>query len=177
MTGYHVGAVATALLAIFIVPDWRLMFIIGGVAGLVLLPFLWAKLPESLPEAAPAQAGGSRTGAAAKSAAAVEHSGGTQQKTGFRDLLQKPYPLVAVGIGIASFMGLLLVYGLNTWLPQLMAASGYPVSTGMTPLLVLNAGAAAWGCSSPESLPTSMGPRRSCCCGSGCRRCCWPSSA
>ena len=153
MTGYHVGAVATALLAIFIVPDWRLMFIIGGVAGLVLLPFLWAKLPESLPEAAPAQAGESRTGgskagepgagAAAKSAAAVEHSGGTQQKTGFRDLLQKPYPLVAVGIGIASFMGLLLVYGLNTWLPQLMAAAGYPVSTGLTLLLVLNVGAVA----------------------------------
>ncbi|MCD4853070.1 aromatic acid/H+ symport family MFS transporter [Arthrobacter sp. AK01] len=138
MTGYHVGAVATALLAIFIVPNWRLMFIIGGVAGLVLLPFLWAKLPESLPEAAPAKAG-----EPAKATPAVEHSAGTKQKTGFRDLLQKPYPMVAVGIGIASFMGLLLVYGLNTWLPQLMAAAGYPVSTGLTLLLVLNVGAVA----------------------------------
>ncbi|MDR6988363.1 MFS family permease [Paenarthrobacter nitroguajacolicus] len=138
MTGYHVGAVATALLAIFIVPNWRLMFIIGGVAGLLLLPFLWAKLPESLPEAAPA-----KVGEPAKETAAVEHSVGTRQKTGFRDLLQKPYPLVAVGIGIASFMGLLLVYGLNTWLPQLMAAAGYPVSTGLTLLLVLNVGAVA----------------------------------
>ncbi|WP_311215302.1 MULTISPECIES: aromatic acid/H+ symport family MFS transporter [unclassified Arthrobacter] len=153
MTGYHVGAVATALLAIFIVPNWRLMFIIGGVAGLVLLPFLWVKLPESLPEAAPAKAGESAAGeskaveptagGSAKAAAAVELSAGTKQKTGFRDLLQKPYPLVAVGIGIASFMGLLLVYGLNTWLPQLMAAAGYPVSTGLTLLLVLNVGAVA----------------------------------
>jgi AAHS family benzoate transporter-like MFS transporter len=57
MTGYHVGAVATAFLAILIVPNWRLMFIIGGAAGLVLLPFLWIKLPESLPEAAPAAGG------------------------------------------------------------------------------------------------------------------------
>ncbi len=138
MTGYHVGAVATALLAIFIVPNWRLMFIIGGVAGLLLLPFLWAKLPESLPEAAPAKAG-----EPANATPAVEHSAGTKQKTGFRDLLQKPYPMVAVGIGIASFMGLLLVYGLNTWLPQLMAAAGYPVSTGLTLLLVLNVGAVA----------------------------------
>jgi AAHS family benzoate transporter-like MFS transporter len=40
-------------------------------------------------------------------------------------------------------MGLLLVYGLNTWLPQLMAAAGYPVSTGLTLLLVLNLGAVA----------------------------------
>ncbi|MGP0222074.1 MFS transporter [Paenarthrobacter sp. NCHU4564] len=140
MTGYHVGAVATALLAIVIVPNWRLMFIIGGVAGLVLLPFLWAKLPESLTEAAPSAAGREP-----KAGAAVGHLDGTTAapKTGFRDLLQKPYPLVAVGIGIASFMGLLLVYGLNTWLPQLMAAAGYTVSTGLTLLLVLNLGAVA----------------------------------
>ncbi|MFE4198707.1 MFS transporter [Paenarthrobacter sp. NPDC056912] len=138
MTGYHVGAVATALLAIVVVPNWRLMFIIGGVAGLVLLPFLWAKLPESLPEAA-----ADKAGAPAQPAAGVEHSTETAPKTGFRDLLQKPYPLVALGIGIASFMGLLLVYGLNTWLPQLMAAAGYPVSTGLTLLLVLNLGAVA----------------------------------
>ncbi|MBN9131442.1 aromatic acid/H+ symport family MFS transporter [Arthrobacter sp. TES] len=137
MTGYHVGAVATALLAILIIPNWRLMFIIGGAAGLVLLPFLWAKLPESLPQAAPAPSAD-----AAKAPAAVGRST-EEPKTGFRDLLRKPYPVVAVGIGIASFMGLLLVYGLNTWLPQLMAAAGYPVSTGLTLLLVLNLGAVA----------------------------------
>lgn len=138
MTGYHVGAVATAFLAILVVPDWRLMFVIGGVAGLALLPFLWAKLPESLPEAAPA-----KVDETTKAATGVVHSTEGKQKTGFRDLLQKPYPLVAVGIGIASFMGLLLVYGLNTWLPQLMAAAGYTVSTGLTLLLVLNLGAVA----------------------------------
>ncbi|MGR0162293.1 MFS transporter [Paenarthrobacter nitroguajacolicus] len=148
MTGYHVGAVATALLAIFIVPNWRLMFIIGGVAGLILLPFLWIKLPESLPEAAPAVSGTAKDNEQkpsepANATTGVGHSAATKEKTGFRDLLQKPYPLVALGIGIASFMGLLLVYGLNTWLPQLMAAAGYPVSTGLTLLLVLNLGAVA----------------------------------
>jgi len=148
MTGYHVGAVATALLAIFIVPNWRLMFIIGGLAGLALLPFLWAKLPESLPEAALAKGGPEEvakrpSNQPAKATTAVGNSSAPKVKTGFRDLLQKPYPIIAVGIGIASFMGLLLVYGLNTWLPQLMAAAGYPVSTGLTLLLVLNLGAVA----------------------------------
>lgn len=131
MTGYHVGAVATALLAIAVVPNWRLMFVIGGLAGFALLPFLWAKLPESLPTARPAKA---TTGADTATAPTA---------TRFRDLRQKPYPLIAVCIGIASFMGLLLVYGLNTWLPQLMSAAGYPVSTGLTLLLVLNLGAVA----------------------------------
>ena len=38
-------------------------------------------------------------------------------------------------------MGLLLVYGLNTWLPQLMASAGYSLNAGLALLLVLNVGA------------------------------------
>jgi MFS family permease len=122
MTGYHAGAVATAFLALLLIPDWRMMFIVGGLAGFALAPFLWFKLPETLPPAA----------AGTEPAAA---------RTGFRDLARKPYPLVALAIAAASFMGLLLVYGLNTWLPQLMAGAGYTVSTGLVLLLVLNVGA------------------------------------
>ncbi|OKJ80719.1 hypothetical protein AMK32_23395 [Streptomyces sp. CB01883] len=40
-------------------------------------------------------------------------------------------------------MGLLLVYGLNTWLPKLMNDAGYPVPTAVTQLLILNVGGAA----------------------------------
>lgn len=122
MTGYHVGAVATAFLALLVIPEWRTMFVVGGVAGLLLLPFLWFKLPETLPPAREA---------------------GAESRTGFRDLVKKPYPVVAAAIAAASFMGLLLVYGLNTWLPQLMASAGYPVSAGLSLLLVLNLGAVA----------------------------------
>lgn len=122
MTGYHAGAVATAFLALMVIPDWRAMFVVGGIAGLALVPFLWFKLPETLP---------------------AERDARKQEQTGFRDLAKKPYPLVAAAIAAASFMGLLLVYGLNTWLPQLMASAGYPVSAGLSLLLVLNLGAVA----------------------------------
>ncbi|MCU1549389.1 MAG: major facilitator superfamily 1, partial [Arthrobacter sp.] len=121
MTGYHVGAVLTAFLALLLIPNWRMMFVLGGLAGLALLPFLWFKLPESLPP--------------------VRHANDPVETAGFRDLAKKPYPLVAVGVGIASFMGLLLVYGLNTWLPQLMASAGYSIAAGIAQLLVLNVGA------------------------------------
>jgi MFS transporter, AAHS family, benzoate transport protein len=124
MTGYHVGAVATAFLAILVIPDWRIMFVVGGLAGFALVPFLWFKLPETLP---------------AVHADTAEPA--AEERTSFRDLAKKPYPLVALAIAVASFMGLLLVYGLNTWLPQLMAAAGYTVSTGLVLLLVLNVGA------------------------------------
>lgn len=145
MTGYHVGAVATAFLALMLVPDWRMMFVVGGVAGFVLAPFLWFKLPETLPPAhaasrGPAAPEDSHSGAASEAPANVSSGSG---QAGFRDLRKKPYPLVALAIAVASFMGLLLVYGLNTWLPQLMAAAGYTVSTGLVLLLVLNVGAVA----------------------------------
>jgi MFS transporter, AAHS family, benzoate transport protein len=42
---------------------------------------------------------------------------------------------------VASFMGLLLVYGLNTWLPTIMRDAGYSIQQGTTLILVLNVGA------------------------------------
>src|SRR5918992_5009697 len=49
MTGYHVGGVLTALLAIPILPSlgWRAMFVVGALPALVLVPLMLAKLPES----------------------------------------------------------------------------------------------------------------------------------
>jgi MFS family permease len=146
MTGYHVGAVATAFLAILVVPDWRIMFVVGGLAGFALVPLLWFRLPETLPPAH-AQAAHAQTVSAEHVSAGPEPAsdGSADAPRGsqasFRDLTRKPYPLVALGIAVASFMGLLLVYGLNTWLPQLMASAGYTVSAGLVLLLVLNVGA------------------------------------
>ncbi|MGN7251095.1 MFS transporter [Arthrobacter sp. SAFR-014] len=148
MTGYHVGAVATAFLALLVVPDWRIMFVVGGVAGFALVPLLWFRLPETLPpahavEPAETEAVTAAAGAEARSREArpTATPSTARQQASFRDLLRKPYPFVALGIAVASFMGLLLVYGLNTWLPQLMASAGYTVSAGLVLLLVLNVGA------------------------------------
>ena len=144
MTGYHVGAVATAFLALMVIPNWRMMFVVGGLAGFVLVPFLWFKLPETLPPVL-------HLPAAAKSPVATSRAGApvhakvvaapAEERASFRDLGRKPYPLIAAGVAVASFMGLLLVYGLNTWLPQLMASAGYSLNAGLALLLVLNVGA------------------------------------
>ena len=49
MTGYHVGAVATAALAIAVIPHlgWRAMFVLGALPALVLVPLMLRHLPES----------------------------------------------------------------------------------------------------------------------------------
>src|SRR3954465_5185078 len=49
MTGYHVGAVTTAALAILVVESvgWRWMFVLGALPALVLVPLMLRSLPES----------------------------------------------------------------------------------------------------------------------------------
>ena len=48
MTGYHVGAVATALLGILLIPiyGWPSMLVAGALPALVLGPLLWRYQPE-----------------------------------------------------------------------------------------------------------------------------------
>ena len=48
MTGYHVGAVLTALLALWLVDayGWESMFVVGGVAGLLTLPVSGSSCPS-----------------------------------------------------------------------------------------------------------------------------------
>lgn len=124
MTGYHVGAVLTALLGLWVIDafGWEAMFVVGGVAGLLTLPVMWAKLPES---EAYLRAAGTTQAAAPRSA----------------DVVRGRYLRVSLGLWVASFMGLLLVYGLNTWLPKIMGEAGYSIKAGTGLLLVLNVGA------------------------------------
>ena len=128
MTGYHVGAVLSAVLALWLVEDygWRSMFVVGGVVGLLTLPFMWVKLPESAAYLrAVKERDGSGAGTLARSAQVVKGR----------------YLRISIGICVASFMGLLLVYGLNTWLPTIMREAGYSIQQGITLILVLNVGA------------------------------------
>ncbi|MFI7009054.1 MFS transporter [Streptomyces sp. NPDC050145] len=121
MTGYHVGAVLTALLALSLIPHlgWRSMFVIGGIAGLLTVPVMWAKLPES------------RTYTETVASERVRPS----------EVVRGRLLWVSLGLWAASFCGLLLVYGLNTWLPTIMGAAGYSLDAGLGLLLTLNVGA------------------------------------
>ncbi len=56
-------------------------------------------------------------------------------------VLRGRYLPISVAICVASFMGLLLVYGLNTWLPKTMGEAGYSIKAGTGLLLALSIGA------------------------------------
>jgi MFS family permease len=135
MTGYHVGAVATALIGILVVADhgWRPMFVIGAIPALVLVPLMLMRLPES-PAFLKAR------GVAAKPADGVAEVA-TPRRNPVSALFQHGLARSTVAFWITSFMGLLLVYGLNTWLPEIMRTGGYELGAALALLLVLNIGA------------------------------------
>ncbi|MFT4012180.1 MAG: MFS transporter [Paracoccus sp. (in: a-proteobacteria)] len=147
MTGYHVGAVATALLGLVLLPTlgWHSMFVAGALPGLVLLPFMLRHLPES-PSFLVAKGRRDEAEAIAREHGLTLAPEGAVPDTpraevSGRALFHAPFLRNSIGIWVTSFMGLLLVYALNTWLPTLMVEAGYGLSKGLWFLLLLNAGA------------------------------------
>jgi MFS family permease len=122
MTGYHAGAVLASLLGILVIPalGWRPMFVIGAALAVLLLPALVLRLPESH---------------------VFEAERGKRRDNPVAVLFEPGYRRATLAFWLASIMGLLLVYGLNTWLPQIMIAAGYDLRNSLALLLVLNVGA------------------------------------
>jgi AAHS family benzoate transporter-like MFS transporter len=64
-----------------------------------------------------------------------------RERAGFAGLFRREYFLPTVILGLMSVTGLLLVYSLNTWLPELMRRAGFNTNGSLAFLLVLNGGA------------------------------------
>jgi MFS family permease len=125
MTGYHVGAMATALLGIALIEPlgWPAMFVVGALPALLLVPLMIKHLPDSV--------------------APVEHRAGSSIKRALSTLFRGRMIAVTIAFWVTSFMGLILVYGLNTWLPEIMRQAGYPLGAALGLLLTLNFGGVA----------------------------------
>lgn len=143
MTGYHVGAVATALLALILLPltGWRGMFWAGALPGIVVVPLMVRYLAES-PAYLLARGRRAEAEAIARShGITLTEPVANAPKASIRTLFEPSYLRTTLAIWVTSFMGLLLVYALNSWLPALMVAADYGLERGLWLLLLLNAGA------------------------------------
>lgn len=148
-SGYSVGGILAATTAIWVIPEfgWRTMFWLGaGVGGLVLLPLAAALMPES---ASYLLARGRRSEAEALATrfgvTLEEPADSTQEQVGaagaLRALFAPRYMLGTLLFWLGTGIGLLLVYGLNTWLAQIMREAGYPLGSALAFVIVLNVGA------------------------------------
>ncbi|MFJ9762926.1 MFS transporter [Streptomyces erythrochromogenes] len=153
MTSYHVGGMLATVLGLTLADDsgWRPVFWAGAVPALVAAPLLLWLLPESPAvllargRTAEARKLAHRYGLLPPHAAttAPPPAGARARLHAARALFHGPGRRTTPLLWAASFCGLLLVYGVSTWLPQLMRASGYGPTSSVAFLLAINAGGIA----------------------------------
>lgn len=152
LTGYPIGGVLGALIAPHIVPvyGWQMMFWIGAVP-LLLVPFIIKFLPKSIVflisrnRHKEAETIANRFRIPLNLVMDYEYQGNSKEADnvgGFKGLFTKKNIKATVLFWVIFFMGLLMIYGLNTWLPEIMQQAGYSFDSSMAFFLTLNLSAA-----------------------------------
>ncbi|WP_322084237.1 MFS transporter [Burkholderia sp. BCC1972] len=159
--GYSVGGILVALLAMNWLPlyGWRLLFGLGATPLLIVLlaaryvpeslDFLLARnrvddarvLARTLAIRHPAL-DALANGQSDERAMHDRIAGDREAAAPVRSLFEASTLRATLAFWVAMFMGLLLLYGLSTWLPQLMRKSGFALGSSLGLLVMLNATAA-----------------------------------
>ncbi|QGU08450.1 4-hydroxybenzoate transporter PcaK [Corynebacterium occultum] len=129
MSGIPLGGSIAALIGIPILQnfDWRTMFYLPVIIGLLMIPAVLKWVPETLADKPATKAGDTEEA----------------PKGGFGELLRQPYLLAALALVVGTAGTTFAWYGLGTWLPTLMEMKGYDLGSALTFSLALNLGAVA----------------------------------
>ena len=152
-TGFPIGGILAAFLGIFLIPafGFRIMFFLGLLPLVLIVPLAVIRLPESI---AFLLANGRRSEAEAiasrynislesdqvRSAETAEESASAGRFSALSSLFSRNYVVATLLFWVTSFLGLFMIYGLNTWLPEIMRTAGYSLGSALSFLLVLNVG-------------------------------------
>lgn len=145
MTAHHAGGILSAYVALWIVEPlgWRAAFWVC-VVPLLFVPVLLKWLPESLSflvaqgRRAEASELAARYDAELPAAPAARTAGARWGN--LAALFQGREWIQTLLYWLASFGGLLLVYGVATWLPTLMRSEGYELGSALTFVVLFNLG-------------------------------------
>ncbi|WP_143543218.1 MFS transporter, partial [Rhodococcus sp. NCIMB 12038] len=146
-SGYSVGAILASTTGILALPHigfrWMYAF---GVLPLLLIPVILRVLPDSRSYL-------TKTGRSAEAQLLTDQYGlepfipadPSSTRSGLRGLFSRRFALPLGLFSAATFCGLLVIYGVNTWLPNIMNQAGYSIGMSLSFLAVLNAGAILGG--------------------------------
>jgi MFS transporter, AAHS family, benzoate transport protein len=125
--GFGVGGISAGLVAIALLAEigFRGLFAVGALPLVTLVPLAAWLLPES------------PSFRSQPSAPLVQH----KRPTAWASVLRGRAGLATALFAAANFSGLMMSFGLNIWLPQLMRNAGYDLGPALQFLVTLNIGA------------------------------------
>ncbi|RBW70088.1 MFS transporter [Bacillus taeanensis] len=150
LCGYSVGGILAPLLGIFLMPTfgWESIFWFAGLP-LLALPLMYKQLPETASYLI--KTGKKEELIAVLSKVSPESTFNKDDEIVELKTSENKVPIIglfkenrALSTGmfwIAFFSCLLMIYGLNTWLPKLMVEAGYGLNSSLGFLIVLQSGA------------------------------------
>ncbi|MCG5237923.1 MFS transporter [Xanthobacter oligotrophicus] len=117
--GMPLGAAVASLVALLDLHggDWRSIFLVGGILPLLLVPFIYAGLPPL------------------KTTTST-----SERKTPWTEVFRPDAMVTTVLLWSAFFLGLMVVYLLMNWLPQLLVAQGFSRSEASLALILYSLG-------------------------------------
>ena len=149
MSGMVLGGIVAAGISMWLLPayGWRSVYFVGAVP-LLIMPFVANYLPESpirliaqnRIEVLRGYLRKIRPEEALPADATFDINKGSG-KAPIVDLFRENRGVSTVLIWLLYFMSFYMIYGLGVWLPKLMMDAGFPLSSGLWFLLVLNLGA------------------------------------
>ncbi|RDW18452.1 aromatic acid/H+ symport family MFS transporter [Oceanobacillus arenosus] len=150
MAGYSIGGVIAAFLSMILITNygWKSVFFFGAIP-LLFLPFLIKLLPDSVGSLIDKN---DHKGIQKILVKANPTYTPTENETfvlnkpketssPVKNLFTDKRGFLTVMIWLTYFMSLLMIYGLNTWLPKFMTEAGFPLGSSISFLLALNVGA------------------------------------
>lgn len=149
LVAYSIGGMLAPIFGITLMPNfgWEMLFWIAGVP-ILLLPFIIKYMPES--SAYLLQKGKkeevvtilSKVDDKLDLSDDIEFTTNdqVQEKVPFVGLFKNKRALATILFWVTYFMSLLMVYGLNTWLPNLMIEAGYGLNSSLAFLMILQGG-------------------------------------
>ncbi|MDH6493176.1 aromatic acid/H+ symport family MFS transporter [Streptomyces sp. SAI-127] len=155
-SGFPVGGIIAALTGIFVLPrfGWQVMFLVGLLPLLLVLPPAVRFLPESITflrakgRHAEADRIADRWDIASDDAqhgvpAPEQSPSGTDSgsMSPVRALFSRSYVVATVCFLVMTCLCLFMIYGFNTWLPEIMRRAGHSAGSSLGFLLVFNIGA------------------------------------
>lgn len=149
--GYSIGAIIASVTAIYLLESlgWRFMYWLGALP-LVALPLLVRQFPESISYHLPR----GRKDKVAEILNRADPGGNYRETDDFvytaADKEKRSLPvgrlftdsraITTIAFWLMVFSCLMMIYGLNTWLPTIMQESGFNVASSMSFILILAVG-------------------------------------